>query len=356
MQRPLPGSLVIGLLAVLGACADDGSALQPSNDGPTDADAGAAAGGDAALTPTPDASVPETTAPRPSCAAKSGSPGTKMLTLTSGGMPRTSIVHAPAVVAAEPMPLILNFHGFTQHGASMELTSRMDGASDKHRFVVAYPDGLSQSWNAGDCCTQFALPSPGNVDDVLFTKDLIAKLSEQYCIDPKRIYATGLSNGALFSYRLACDMADVIAAIAPVAGSMPIETAACKPKRPVPILHFHANTDAFEPFDGGAPAIAGLLGELFVTFRSVPDSIAAWRKLDACPETSKVVFAQGDVSCDEWSGCAGGSAIRLCKISDGGHTWPGGAEDPDYAILGKITTDIDATETMVKFFADHPLP
>jgi polyhydroxybutyrate depolymerase len=254
------------------------------------------------------------------------------------------------------MPLVINFHGFTQSGKNMQLTSRMDAASEKHGFVVAYPDGLSSAWNAGNCCTQFALPPPGDVDDLQFTRDLIDAISKDYCIDKKRIYATGLSNGALFSYRLACALADTIAAIAPVAGSIPIDPAQCSPKRPVPVIHFHGKADEFEPFGGGAPALAGIFGTLFIDFRSVPDSIGKFRTADGVAAQSKIVYQKGEVTCEEWGGGKDNSAVRLCTIEKGGHTWPGGAPDPDYSFLGEQTQDIDATETMLQFFADHPMP
>lgn len=158
------------------------------------------------------------------CDGKHGASGTSTLTLPEPGAPdgglREAIVHVPASYdGTKPEMLVLNFHGLLEPDTLQEQASHMSDTADQRGFIVAYPQGLSLgvgvSWNAGGCCGN-------NADDVGFVRDLVKLLESKYCIDPKRVFATGLSNGAMLSYRLACEAADVFAAVAPVAGAVEV--------------------------------------------------------------------------------------------------------------------------------------
>src|SRR5207302_2556094 len=109
--------------------------------------------------------------------------------------------------------------------------SGMDAKAGQRGMVVVYPQGVGNSWNAGTCCGR---AMDEHVDDVRYLRDLVREIESELCIDRARIYATGMSNGAIMSYRLACEASDIFAAIAPVdgAGGLP----ACAPKRPGPAL------------------------------------------------------------------------------------------------------------------------
>ena len=151
-------------------------------------------------------------------------------------------------------------------------------------------------------------------------------------------------------------MAGTFAAIAPVAGSLPIAAADCKPSRPVPVLETHGVSDPLIPFDGGPPPILGLLCGIFFTFASVPDTLSFWRGVDSTASaTAATVYSNGDATCQLFAApTSGGADVELCKISDGGHTWPGGGmQNPLY---GKVSTDLNASETIAKFFEAHPRP
>lgn len=308
--------------------------------------------------PDPDAAV----APSPSfdagdgassyhCAGKTiTATGDRTLTLSSGGLSRTAYVHVPpSYVDTTGAMLILNFHGFTNTAGEQRVISRMDASSDKHGYIAVYPEGVATSWNAGDCC---GTAWTNSVDDVAFVKALLGQLEDDYCVDPKRVYSTGYSNGGFLSYRLACEMADTFAAIAPVAGEMGIDPASCKPSRAVPVLDFHGTSDPIVPYNGGTPVVpidlAGVLD-----FRSTAVSISTWRQKDGCLGTGTVIYAHGDATCTRYDTCLTGSEVVACAIDGGGHTWPGGVPIP---IVGKTSTDISATETMVSFFEAHPLP
>jgi polyhydroxybutyrate depolymerase len=269
------------------------------------------------------------------------------VTLTSSDIVRDILLHVPpSYDPKKGTMLVLNFHGFTSNDWEQVLLTKMSAASDQKNFIVAYPDGVASSWNAGDCCGDAWTNS---VDDIVFVKDMLAKLEGSFCIDPKRVYATGFSNGGFFSHRLGCEMADTFAAVAPVSGVLGMDPSQCKPSRPIPVIDFHGTSDPLVPYNGGAP-ITKTLGPL--TFRSVAETISAWQSNDRCLVTPQTDYQHGDATCQEWS-CAERSAVRLCTIDGGGHAWPGGL---DYVVGGKTSTDISATDAMVDFFMAHPMP
>src|SRR5690606_3308049 len=146
--------------------------------------------------------------------------------------------------------LVLNFHGFTSADWQEALLTRMDREVDARGVIVAYPQGVATSWNAGACCgTAWA----DAVDDVGFVRALIEHLEAEYCIDARGVDATGMSNGGFLSHRLACELSDRIAAIAPVAGVLGVDPASCAPSRPVPVWQFHGTEDPLVPYEGGTP-------------------------------------------------------------------------------------------------------
>lgn len=258
-------------------------------------------------------------------------------TITSKGRSRTLRVHVPKGYNSQVRtPVVINFHGRNSSASQQELISEMTPKSDAAGFLLVYPAGVGQTWNAGLCCGQ---AQSENVDDVAFTRDLIDELNAKLCVDTKRIFATGLSNGAFMANRLACELSDRIAAIGPVAGQL--LTTSCSPARPVAIMHFHGTADNVVTYGGqfGTP--------------SVESSIKSWAARNGCSGAPTQTYAKGDVTCETYGSCKQGADVTLCKIDGGGHTWPGGFAVPG---LGKTTKDIDATEAMWSFFAAHPMP
>jgi polyhydroxybutyrate depolymerase len=271
-------------------------------------------------------------------------PGMHDETIQSGGMARTFHVYVPTKYApATPDMLVFVFHGYTQHGTgtgvlSIEYLSKMDAVADAQGFLLVYPDGYMQSWNAGSCC---GAAVSSNVDDMAFFDAMLAQVESEYCVDPKRVFAAGLSNGGFFSNRLGCERANVVAAIGPVAG--PLDISPCKPARPVPMLEVHGTADPVVYYDGGSPS-----GAL-----SVPQAVATWEQLDNCTDpTPTTVYMNGAATCTADTACAGGAAVELCVITNGGHQWPGGNND----YLGTFSTDLDTSNALITFFKNHPLP
>lgn len=254
------------------------------------------------------------------------------------GVMRSYNLYVPAGIdGTSAIPLVLNMHGYLDNPVHQQEWSAMEDTADAYGFAMAFPAGLNNSWNAGACCGQ---SMSGAVDDVGFLLAVIEDVKATACIDAKRVYATGMSNGGFMSHRLACEAADTIAAIAPVAGVLGIPEEDCNPSRPVPVMHFHGTADFIVPYGGG------------IGFRSVAETIQIWMGKDGCTDEPAEVFAQDDVTCTAASMCDGDGYVELCTIEGGGHCWFGNPSCP----VGTSTTTIDAGERMAEFFALHALP
>lgn len=283
-------------------------------------------------------------------------PGDSTRTIEVHGRTRSYVVHVPkSYDRSKPVAVVLAFHGGGTNAQSMIRFCGLNDTADEAGFLAVYPEGTGRRenalvWNAGDCCG-YAMRR--NVDDVAFVDALLDELEAQIPIDSKRIYATGMSNGAMLTYRLASELSHRIAAIAPVAGPMGSET--CHPERPVSVLHFHGTADEFAPFEGGR----GQKSLSRTEFRSVEHSIDAWVKANGCSEMPEVVELPNHVG-DETSVTRktyghgkDGAEVVLVVIDGGGHTWPG--RQPRLRILGRSTGDISANEMMWSFFVKHPM-
>ena len=262
------------------------------------------------------------------------------------GRVRRFLVHVPKGYLGTDMPAVLNFHGWGSNAHQQLDLSGMNAIADREGFIVAYPEGTGTiaGFNAGGCCGE-ALA--GQVDDVAFVRELVAKLDSVFKLDRRRLFATGMSNGGFMAHRLGCEMSDVFAGIAPVAGVMGMPS--CTPSHPVSVLQFHGTADPLVGYRSGGLAV----------FTSVEDTVRDWAKRDRCPglaagwasDSRRVTFERGDVRCETYTGCAQGTEVGLCRIDGGGHTWPGGPPVPQF---GKTTTEISATEAMWSFFVRHP--
>lgn len=284
--------------------------------------------------------------------ARSGSPpqqSDSVRTITAGGLERTYIVHLPTIYTGEQaLPLVLSFHGGGGNAENQMRVSNFAPLADEKGFIVVYPNGTGRfedklfTWNGGGCCG-YAVTS--QVDDVAFVRALIADLQTIANIDTKRIYATGFSNGGIFSYRLACDASDLFAAIAPVSGTQ--NYLRCKPKEPVAVMHIHGTEDENLPYNGGSgpKSIAG------VEFASVKDSIDFWTAFDQCP-TSPETESTTDFQHDTYSNCANGTTIELYTIFGGKHAWPG-SDGPAGPGGDQPVQSISATKLIWEFFAAH---
>lgn len=276
------------------------------------------------------------------------------------GVRRTYLVHVPANLADAPgsIPVVLALHGgggnaaFMAQDAHFGLLSKAAAAG----FIVVFPNGFSQwpggkfaAWNAGNCCGD---ARDRAVDDVGFVKALVKRLQTKHHIDPKRVYAVGLSNGGMMAHRLACEAADVFAAVASVAGTD--NTTTCVPSRPISVLSIHAKDDDHVLFEGGAGPASFRDASKVTSFTSVPLTIARWTARNHCnAKTSRPLEVAG-AYCETHPACDGDAEVQWCVTETGGHSWPGaqavagGKASPSQAL--------SANDVVWRFFKSHRLP
>jgi polyhydroxybutyrate depolymerase len=268
--------------------------------------------------------------------------------ISSGGRLRAYRVFVPSAASSSvSLPVVFVLHGGLL-GTPFQVARNtgFDDEAEARGFLAVYPWGFFNTWNAGTCCG----PAMNqDVDDVGFIRDLLDDLAGRYRVDAGRVYATGISNGGMLSYRLGCELSDRIAAIAPVAATM---TVPCSPAHRVSVLHIHGLEDHHVPYEGGV----GTEGFAKDYRPPVPDAIARWRAIDECP--APVTTTDGVVSTSTSDPCADGTAVTLVTIANAGHTWPGGREE---TALGTVLVDppnneIDATAVISAFFRAHAKP
>lgn len=236
-------------------------------------------------------------------------------TLPFGGTTRTYQVHVPAGVE-HPSGLVINLHGAGMTGNQQAAATNYNAVADQYGFVVAYPDGIDMSWADGRGAS---VPDREGVDDVGFLVALIDSLSREYGVPPGRVFATGMSAGAFMATRLACERADLVAAVAPVSGTLGAG-AKCTPSRPVSVLETHGTADPIVPFAGGGMVGRGGPSEI----ESAQGMVNGWRNVDGC-SGAPVEDVVGGVHRFTSAGCADGTEVVFVQIDGGGHVWPGGA-------------------------------
>ncbi len=303
--------------SLLCACSSTDESVPSSADGGTGASADAGESDNS-----PDASV---------AGSACGTPLTlSRVDIMHDGRSRGALVHLPADYDGSPRPLVVNFHGRDTTASQERLISKMDSSADAAGYIVVYPEGISNSFNAGFCCGE---AQSQNVDDVGFTQALLDELESVLCIDSDQIFATGLSNGGYLVQRIACETPERFAGFSSVAGLMAITS--CTPSEHRPFLLFHGTGDQIVPY-----ATSGFsLGAV--------DTMNGWAARNGCDATATNVYSQGDASCARYDNCPAGKQVELCTIADGGHTWPGGLPVP---FLGKTSTDINANDHMWSFW------
>ena len=279
--------------------------------------------------------------------------GTTEYSLNYGGLTRKYLLHIPAHRdPGKPLPLVIALHGGGGHAAFMADDARYGwvGKADREGFAVVFPNGYSRlpggrfaTWNAGQCCGD---ARDRNIDDVGFVRALVADVRRKQAIDPSRVFATGMSNGGMLSHRLACDAADLVRAVASVAGTD--ATTDCKPSRPVSVLHIHARDDTHVLFGGGAGKDAFRDRAKVFDFVSVPDTLARWVVRNHCQPTPRRILEAPGAYCEAYAGCADGTRLQLCVTEEGGHAWPGA----ERVRRGKAPASqaIDASDVIWAFF------
>lgn len=270
-------------------------------------------------------------------------------TLTVGSLQRTYTLRLPSSYnGSTPVPLVIAMHGGFGSGLQLEAQSGLTAKAEAEGFAVVYPDGHPspiniRTWNAGGCCG-YAMNN--NIDDVGFINALLDTLIATYVIDTQRIHATGMSNGGYMSYRLACELSDRIAAIAPVSASMTI--AVCEPARPVPVLAMHSYLDTSVPYLGG-------VGDgVSDHYNSPQDSVATAFALHAnCTVLNDTIQDDAELTVVRWHECDCQQEMLLYMTRDGGHSWPGGTQTTGFA--DPPSQVIVANDLLWDFFSQYTL-
>jgi polyhydroxybutyrate depolymerase len=267
--------------------------------------------------------------------AETGFPdGTSVHTMAFGGLNRSYRVHKPPGLAG-PAPLVVMLHGAFGDAEQAENDYGWDPLADSAKFVVAYPDGVGATWNGHGCCGKSERES---IDDVGFITTMVGQISADLPIDKSRVYATGISNGGIMSYALACNTG-IFAAIGPDSATM---LDACTAPHPTSVIHIHGTADRLVPYNGGQ-------GASTVNGPSIPDVNAFWRKVDQCGPPDITTNAPITTST---AACAGNRSVVLITIEGGRHQWPGGTTALE---RGDPTSHaLNATQTIWQFFATHP--
>lgn len=294
-------------------------------------------------------------------------PGEHTRELQVDGLTRSYIVHVPPrttepapparmpgtrAEGGSPWPVVLVFHGGRINAKIMQRFCGMNATADHHGFLAVYPNGTGRGESLSFSAGLGGLLFRNKVDDIPYVKALLDDLAQAMPIDSTRVYATGMSNGAMMCYHLARTMPERIAAIAPVAGTMPPDDRPLV--RPVPLMHFHGTADALVPWDGPNNRTAK-----FLRFLPVDDTIARWRKdnrVTQPPARTELPDTDGDgqrVTSTRWAAGPDGADVVLYRIEGGGHTWPG--QPARLRLLGASTKDISANELMWQFFSRYQL-
>ena len=283
---------------------------------------------------------------------QAGSVRAECYSMSHGGLERAFRIHLPAGHDG-PLPLLLVLHGGGGSAGNMEwLTENaFENIADRDGVLVVYPEGIGNSWNDGRQDLRAEAAQLG-IDDLGFLRALPAELAGSYSIDLTRVYATGISNGGHMSIRLACDAADIFAAVAPVTANLPVDIAPdCAPARPIPVAMVNGTDDPLVPWEGGQiRVLAQRRGEVLSTmatferFRELNDcgTIEAGPVIDAVPDDDTSLRHHR-------ASCAGETEILLFEIVGGGHTWPGGVQYLPELLVGRTSRELEASEAIWEF-------
>lgn len=270
-------------------------------------------------------------------------------TLTHDKQEREYHLFVPAGDTKKERPLVVVLHGGGGNPQNVADTTGFSELAAKEGFLVAYPAGMGRipTWNAGKCC---GYAQRRNIDDVGFIEKMVAEIKTKHAIDSTRVYATGMSNGGMMSYRLGCELSSLFAAIAPVAGAMNVFS--CQPDGRPSVFAVHALDDKHVLYNGGVSqqGVRAMAGKKPESDASVGEAMQFWTKANYCrkfPGTENL----GEVTRVRYY-CAEGRHVVMNTVSGGGHSWPGGKKPREAA--DTPTKHFDATGEIWKFFRQHP--
>jgi polyhydroxybutyrate depolymerase len=250
-------------------------------------------------------------------------------------------------------PIVFAFQGGGGEALKLDNTSNLVEYADRKNVIVVYPNASNKHWNDGR-----PEISP-DVDDLEFIDNVIADISKKYSFDKKRICAAGISNGGLFSFRLACDRSDIFSSVVPIAANLGVEKSKrCSPKKAVSVLQIMGDQDPLVPYEGGdirGPLGLKKLGKVLST-RQTSDF---WRNQLSCTKQShnKINSVINDVTTIEefhFFNCKENVKLTQVQIHGGGHTWPGGKPILSERLVGKTSVNYNASLKLLEFCIENP--
>jgi polyhydroxybutyrate depolymerase len=257
--------------------------------------------------------------------------------------------------------LVLALHGGGGQGLKFDQSTAgtLIPAAEARGMVLVFPDGIDKQWcdgrtehlNEGRDCTA--------IDDVAFISAIIERMAHDYGIDPRRVYATGISNGGFMSIRLALDLTDKIVAVAPVTAQLSVALAEETPPLPISIMIMNGTDDPIVPYDGGEVQLFEFgrgRGEILSTLDTV-ERFRRYNDCEAVPALVKLPDSEPDdgtaVQIESYTNCADDTEVILVRVVGGGHTWPGGQPYLSPKIVGVVSQEINASEMILDFFLEH---
>lgn len=300
--------------------------------------------------------------PASAASANAAKPETGVRHIKIGTLDRHYVLHVPSTLPKDrTVPLVLMFHGGGGTPGHAERETGFSRLADREGFLVAYPQGHNKSWNDGRASASIAAQRD-QVDDVGFVAALIEDVARIYQVDEKRIFATGISNGATFSHFLAARLSRRIAAIAPVAGGIaqPLSQD-FRPEDPVSVLIMQGTADPLVPYHGGEIRLPW--GTTRGAIIATESSVRLWSEHNGAQSTALPrTWPDTDpadgcrITQSSHAGGRGGTAVILYRLEGAGHTWPGGTQYLPKGVIGGVCRDINATAEIWRFFKAHPKP
>lgn len=274
--------------------------------------------------------------------------GDQTVSLTVDGRERRYVLHAPPDLDGTPRPLVLELHGGGGRASNIDRLTGLSALTDARGWLLVMPDGVDRQWHDGR-------PGVGDeVDDVAFIEAVLDDVAARTAVDPARIFATGISNGAMMSGRLACDLSDRITAVAQVAGTLGTAAAeACAPDEPVSVLVIAGTADPLVPFGGGSVTVP--FGGDRGTVVGAEAYVSDWLRRDGLADaTLATLDLPPDTTVTSWSGPDGVAVVDFYRIDGGGHTWPGGRQYLPKAVIGPTSETFSASRVVLDFFEAAP--
>ncbi|WP_420629485.1 alpha/beta hydrolase family esterase [Candidatus Leptofilum sp.] len=281
------------------------------------------------------------------------------------GVERTYHIYFPSDFnETEAAPLVLALHGGGGAGATFNqgTANTFIPAAESRGMVAVFPEGVDNQWCDGRTEHLAEDRNCTEIDDLAFLEAVIDQMIAEHGIDPARVYATGISNGGFMSVRLALELTNKLAAVAPVTAQLSVALAEQEPSQPISIMLVNGTADPLVPFDGGDVKIVKF-GRSRGEILSTEETVARFRGFNNCVGSAEVVnLSDSDpddgtaVQIESYTNCIDNTEVVLVQVEGGGHTWPGGQQYLSEALVGVVSREINASELILDFFLEHSKP